>query len=139
MPGRVRPFPVCLAPLVSREKPADAGWCALLACTALIQGGLDSKNLEVIPEEQQLPAQRSAASVMAGRAARAWWAPRHPGWMILTLGGRHFDSLDEVMLVRHPASPRLQPVTVTTSLDLDTGAARLPARSKCGFTAFGLL
>ena len=85
--------------------------------------------MEVIPEEQQLPAQRSAASVMAGRAARAWWAPRHPGWMILTLGGRHFSSLDEVMLVRHSASPRLQPVTMTIALDLDTDTSRAPARS----------
>lgn len=78
----------------------------LPGCAALIQtrdGGM-----EVVPDEQQLPAQRGATAVIATRAASSWWAPGHPGWMIFTLGGRHFDSLEEVMQV--PGCWGLEPV-----------------------------
>ena len=62
--------------------------------------------MAVVPDEQQLPAQRAAAAVVAAQAAHAWWAPGHPGWMIFTLEGRHFDSLDEAIQVPPPLPQR---------------------------------
>ncbi len=49
--------------------------------------------------EQQLPGQREAAAITTRRATAGWWEDGHPGWMIFTLGGRHFDNLDDIIQV----------------------------------------
>lgn len=31
------------------------------------------------------------------QAVRCWWSDNHEGWMIFTLGGRHFQTLEEII------------------------------------------
>jgi hypothetical protein len=64
---------------------------------ALIQTRPDG--MDVVPMEQQLPGQRDLAAGTTRRATAAWWQDGHPGWMIFTLGGTHFDSLEQVIQV----------------------------------------
>ena len=70
--------------------------CCLLPA-ALIQTRPDG--MDVVPMEQQLPGQRDLAAGTTRRATAAWWQDGHPGWMIFTLGGTHFDSLEQVIQV----------------------------------------
>ena len=36
------------------------------------------------------------------QAIRCWWEDAHPGWMIFTLGNKHFETLDQIIQVGHP-------------------------------------
>ena len=36
---------------------------------------------------------------VAEAATRCWWDEQHPGWMILTLGNRHFETLEQIVQV----------------------------------------
>ncbi len=36
---------------------------------------------------------------VAEAATRCWWDEQHPGWMIFTLGNRHFETLDQIVQV----------------------------------------
>lgn len=76
--------------------------CVLRLAAALIQNqrGPDGNDaMDVVPMEQQLPGQRDVAAATTRRATAAWWQDGHPGWMIFTLGGRHFSALDEIIQV----------------------------------------
>ena len=33
------------------------------------------------------------------RALESWWEEGHPGWMIFSLGTKHFETLDEIIQV----------------------------------------
>ena len=37
---------------------------------------------------------------VADAATRCWWDEQHPGWMIFTLGNRHFETLEQIVQVR---------------------------------------
>ena len=80
---------------------------------ALIQTRPDG--MDVVPMEQQLPGQRDLAAGTTRRATAAWWQDGHPGWMIFTLGGTHFDSLEQVIQVclRRQVLPSLQAGSIT--------------------------
>jgi hypothetical protein len=77
-------------------QPTAADCCFRLSA-ALIQTRPDG--MDVVPMEQQLPGQRDLAAGTTRRATAAWWQDGHPGWMIFTLGGTHFDSLEQVIQV----------------------------------------
>ncbi|KAK9803793.1 hypothetical protein WJX73_009593 [Symbiochloris irregularis] len=53
--------------------------------------------MEVIPTENQVPAQREQVRTTVQQAVRCWWSDNHEGWMIFTLGGRHFQTLEEII------------------------------------------
>lgn len=38
-------------------------------------------------------------------ATKSWWDEQHPGWMIFTLGNRHFETLDQIVQVPAHISP----------------------------------
>lgn len=91
---------VCSSMLLGSTLSAQA-WCPCPAA-ALIQnrrGPDGSDSMDIVPMEQQLPGQREAAAATTRRATAAWWQDGHPGWMIFTLGGRHFDNLDDITQV----------------------------------------
>ncbi|CAL8469005.1 g8546 [Coccomyxa elongata] len=67
---------------------------------ALIQNNADKDGddaMKVIPCEHQLPQQRKQVNEVADAATRCWWDEQHPGWMIFTLGNRHFETLDQIV------------------------------------------
>lgn len=33
------------------------------------------------------------------RGLESWWEEGHPGWMIFSLGTKHFETLDEIIRV----------------------------------------
>ncbi|KAK9803940.1 hypothetical protein WJX72_006604 [[Myrmecia] bisecta] len=62
--------------------------------------------MEVIPMEHQLPAQREQVHGTCQQAVRLWWEDSHPGWMIFTLGSKHFETLEQIIQAGvGPSSP----------------------------------
>ncbi|KAK9918510.1 hypothetical protein WJX75_004610 [Coccomyxa subellipsoidea] len=57
----------------------------------------DGDSMKVIPCEHQLPQQRKQVNEVADAATRCWWDEQHPGWMIFTLGNRHFETLEQIV------------------------------------------
>ncbi|MCJ1461804.1 hypothetical protein MMC07_000403 [Pseudocyphellaria aurata] len=53
--------------------------------------------MEVIPTENQVPAQRDQVRATCAQAVKCWWSENHEGWMIFTLGNRHFQTLEEII------------------------------------------